>query len=67
LQQPAATSPDVALTQLACVETSSSVDPDDDLIVVEDDADCSEVVIRRPIAPVRRQEYRQLFARLRHG
>jgi len=66
-QQPAATSPDISLPQLAYVETTSSVDPDDDLIVVEDDTDCSELVIGRPIAPVRRQEYRQLFARLRHG
>ncbi|MBX3413846.1 MAG: AAA family ATPase [Pirellulales bacterium] len=38
-----------------------------DLIVVEEDAAAEEVAISRPIAPVRRQEFRQLFARLRRG
>lgn len=43
----------------------ASIPLDADLIVVEDEVE--EVSIGRPIAPVRRQEFRQLFARLRRG
>lgn len=43
-----------------------SIDNDDDLIVVEEDIDTLSITTaRRP--PVRRQEYRQLFAKLRRG
>jgi hypothetical protein len=42
--------------------------PDDrDLIVVEDDSEPGPAGPSRPTARVRRQEYRQLFARMRRG
>jgi len=44
---------------------AQSVENDDDLIVVEDDV--HEPPARTPPPVVRRQEYRQLFARLRRG
>lgn len=40
---------------------------DAEMIVVEDGYDDSRPASDRPIIPVRRQEYRQLFARLRRG
>ncbi len=49
-------------------EDDQDAQPDDeDLIVVEEGYDELELVGARPAAPVRRQEYRQLFARLRRG
>jgi hypothetical protein len=49
-------------------EDDQDAQPDDeDLIVVEEGYDEPELVGARPAAPVRRQEYRQLFARLRRG
>jgi hypothetical protein len=47
---------------------NAEVDPDDvDVIVVEDDPVPPPPPSRTPTSGVRRQEYRQLFARLRRG
>jgi hypothetical protein len=48
--------------QAQSLETSGSLDNDDDIIVIEDDPGPADL---RPA--VRRKEYRQLFASLRHG
>jgi hypothetical protein len=52
----------------AVVDPSAAEGLDDrDLIVVEDDSDPTPSGPTRPTGRVRRQEYRQLFARLRRG
>ena len=48
-------------------EPDRGLPEDEDMIVVEDGYEETQVPDAAPIIPVRRQEYRQLFARLRRG
>jgi type II secretory pathway predicted ATPase ExeA len=47
--------------------TTAEAADNSDLITIEDHYDDIQVTAARPVAPVKPQEYRRLFARLRHG
>jgi type II secretory pathway predicted ATPase ExeA len=62
-QTPTAATPQ----SVASVSASQADVSDDDLIVIEESGTVRSATIRQPVAKVRRQEYKQLFARLRRG
>ncbi|HEY2760183.1 MAG TPA: AAA family ATPase, partial [Pirellulales bacterium] len=62
-QSPAAAAPR-SVPPASQVQADAS---DDDLIVIEEPGVVQTATIKQPLAQVRRQEYKQLFARLRRG
>lgn len=63
----AVNTPPAAVTSAAVGTESPAADDDNDIIVIEENYEETAIPTIRPVTPVRRNEYRRLFATLRHG